>query len=82
MLREIGEVSFGIPSRTWKPMLSQSRAVSQLWRGMTTEVMEGVIPMVLTGGGGKEVAMVAVSQLSDEKIQTKSIDAERRSWVW
>jgi hypothetical protein len=63
-------------------MLSQSRAVSQLWRGMTTEVMEEVIPMVLTGGGGKEVVMVAVFQLSDEKIQTKSIDAERRSWVW
>jgi hypothetical protein len=29
--------------------------------------------MVLTGGGGKEVVMVAVFQLSDEKIQTSQL---------
>jgi hypothetical protein len=32
--REERVLWIGIPSRTWKPMLSQSGAVSQLWRGI------------------------------------------------
>jgi hypothetical protein len=41
-------------------MLSQSAVVNQLWRGMRTEVMDWVIPMVLTGGGGNEVTIVNI----------------------